>query len=553
MFDGHQELDPRTAQGTQNISLSTNNSTAITIQTATLCKKVNTTLTGFTFLLTAGIYWLLITYTKKLSNEIILPTKLLLDNICAILSLTWPKTFMRKNSIDRDLRFPWVLFHRDLSEGKAKAKGSSQADSDIYEPVFRMSGFHEIKDDRASAATPGRSTMLSIKAFSPAMKTLIHIAIWNSFSFWLVLITICNTVLYNGFASRNVTNDSAIRMTLVGVYAANFAYQFRITSLLYRNFTLILFQTCWTIICKTFTFLSSKTYYDYLAASRILEYKARTLEAHEKEEERRRLIADNPMDWRSLNLELFGLTERSDTYELLDSTAEIGTEKNSIFEKWPSSEKGGTFVKAQGKAKSKFYKIIKPIHEAEIKAYEKATESVLEKTLANIAVLLGICLATALAPWTSYQGPNSVQGTYATATQLGSYALLLSVSTGTLALVSGITQLSNATDSARTLLLLQERIISASRRDHETGDTSANGSFWVTPELSFTKGIGEQSRLTFCGLWRSMGLRGMLPCLLLGPALTLVPGLYDDVKTGLFTESQILSFTLQDRSSVCLP
>ena len=73
--------------------------------------------------------------------------------------------------------------------------------------------------------------------------------------------------------------------------------------------------------------------------------------------------------------------------------------------------------------------------------------------LANPAVLVGIYLATALTPWISAQ----VSG--ARSALSGSDAPLLSVSTGLLALVTGITQLMNATGSARIILLLQEKMI----------------------------------------------------------------------------------------------
>ncbi|KAI0197454.1 hypothetical protein EV127DRAFT_466037 [Xylaria flabelliformis] len=110
--------------------------------------------------------------------------------------------------------------------------------------------------------------------------------------------------------------------------------------------------------------------------------------------------------------------------------------------------------------KSLLEKKIKPVLESEVKVFEKSAEAALERTLANIAILLGICLSTGLSPWTS------IKSTDATSTQLGSYALLLSVSAGVLALTTSLSHFSTVTDSARILLKLKEKMISATMDEH---------------------------------------------------------------------------------------
>lgn len=61
---------------------------------------------------------------------------------------------------------------------------------DFYEAL----GFQELKEISDSAPPPGRS-IIALKSFSPIMKTLVQIAIWNSFSFWLVLVMIINMLV----------------------------------------------------------------------------------------------------------------------------------------------------------------------------------------------------------------------------------------------------------------------------------------------------------------------------------------------------------------------
>ena len=539
MFEAEHKLNLTIARDSQPVGSSTTNSSAITIQTLTLSKEINTTLGGLVLLLTVGTYWLLVRYTTTLSNEIILPSKFLEDNMTAVLSLTWPKHFIgsQKETLNPSYKMPWVLFYMKQScmhKSKEVLVGKS--------PFHEAQGSYDVKE--LPTFSQPRSFMVTVKAFSPVMKSLVQIAIWNSVSFWLVLVMIVNTLVYNGLVSNNITNDSIIRLVLVSVYAvANIGHLRRTTILLYRNFTFVLFQTCWTIICKEFIFLDYLSYIDYVTT--FSEDGNCGYRHHLHKVKGASTMSASTMDWRSLNLELFGTMERSNTYRVLEDSDRIGYwEADGVFSMLSVDDKRRqSNLKKRDKTESKFDKFIKPLRETEIKAYEKATDSALEKTLANVAVLLGICLATALAPWTSTQKID------ATGAQLGSYALLLSISTGLLALVNGITQLTNATDSARTLLLLQERTIETSHDTHESEDVSKNFSLRDEPKFGFSKGIPGGSQLTSFGLWRSTSLLGKLPCLLFGSALMLIPRFHWDRQR--FRSRTALFFPVQDVTFAC--
>ncbi|KAL9615995.1 MAG: hypothetical protein Q9160_009082 [Pyrenula sp. 1 TL-2023] len=216
------------------------------------------------------------------------------------------------------------------------------------------------------------------------------------------------------------------------------------------------------------------------------------------------------------------------------------TERSNSCKAWTLQQhQTNIYLKASDKTESKLDEFLKPLREAEVKAFEKALDSVLEKSLANVAVLLGICLATALAPWTSIQTSN------ATGVQIGSYALLLSISTGLLALVSGITHLTNATEMGRKIHLLQEKTIEAGLEFHENNDAAQNFSFLKAPKFGLSRGIPGQSRITSHSLWRSTSLLGKLPCLLFGSALMLIPHSHRDRQT--FTdESRALYFKVDN-------
>ena len=271
-FEAEQKLDVRKVQDLQPRGSHTTNNSTITSQTVELSRKINTTLAGFMFMLVVVTYLLLMKYTTTLSNEIILPPKFLEDNIAAILSLIWPEHFFQPQEDRDDLIFPWVLFYR------------SEPIQLHNRQFYAALGSHDVTE------VPGlfklrKRFMVAIKAFSPIMKSLVQVAIWNSISFWLVVVMVVNTMVYNGFISHNITRDSLIRLVLILIYAvANFGHQYRTTILLYRNFTFVLFQACWTFISRTFVFVAS---WKYNARGK---YRSKIV-------------------WASLNLELLGTTE----------------------------------------------------------------------------------------------------------------------------------------------------------------------------------------------------------------------------------------------------
>lgn len=414
IFEGEHKLDLRTTQNSQLMGRSATNDSAITARTITLSKGINTFLAGVIFLLTVITYMVIMRYTTTLSNEIILPSRFLEKNIAAVLSTTWPEHIIDSPNETFPPESPWVLFligsFRWTSKPIIEALGfldiglRSQPRNSDSQPKDSDSQSENSDSQSENSDSQSRNSFIVVKVFSPVMKNLVQIAIWNWFSLWLVLIMIVNTIIYN-VVSKSFTRESKIRLVLIGVYAlANFGHQFYIAKLLYRNFNSVIFQTCWTLICQQFIFL---TYDDFLT------------EFHQMKS--RGDDRGNTTVWNTFNLELLGRTEHSDTYQA-QVDAFDHTAVNYVV--LPDDKRWTCHLNVQDKTKSKFDKFTKPLREAEIKAYEKATESALEKALVNVAVLLGICLATALAPWTSLQTTNAIVA------QLGLYALLLSISTG---------------------------------------------------------------------------------------------------------------------------
>lgn len=451
-------------------------------------------------------------YTPPLSNQVILPSKLLAKNVNAILSSVWPSDLDSPTHLGDTLDqtkgspFDWVLFY-------AKRNPTFQ-----YPYQFGIPPAHyEIRGYRESIDTTKDSIhqleMFTIKTFSPVMKNLVQIAIWSHVSFWLVLAMLINTLVYNGFLTNDRTSDSGLCLVLVGAYAvANGLYQIFSIPLLYKSFTLAILQATWTIISSGFSILhySMDSYRDALSAP----------------ERRGRVFT-------IFNSDLYGTTERADTFQHRSTLGANHDDYQDSAEPMPEPVPPVRFEMRDNtqRGESKLDKFLKPQREAELKAYEKATESGLDRTLANVVLLLGICLATALAPWTSIQATT----TTSTSAQLGSYALLISVSTGIVGLLTSMTHLTTATESARKLLEYQELAITSHHLLHDTNDTEVNHDFSrLTREAMDSHEVGffyfhnkfRGHGLTWVGYLRSSRLLGKVLWPLFGSALMLIPRLH---------------------------
>jgi hypothetical protein len=151
------------------------------------------------------------------------------------------------------------------------------------------------------------------------------------------------------------------------------------------------------------------------------------------------------------------------------------------------------------------FKDMDSLYKSEIAVLERATESSLERVTANVVIVFGICLATGLSPWTSTLLND------ATSTQLGSYAMLLSVSSGLAALLTSSSYLNNMLSAATKVVELTEAVLlwPVDRFDEDLGRPSRDYSF-------------RRHAITLLTLWRAMDLAQKLIALLFGPMLVLL-------------------------------
>ena len=178
------------------------------------------------------------------------------------------------------------------------------------------------------------------------------------------------------------------------------------------------------------------------------------------------------------------------------------------------------------------------MQEAEVKAFEKATEVALERVVFNMAVLMSICISTAFAVWT--RSPLND----ATSTQIGSYALLASTGTAFAAILSSASQLSSMLNSAKEILRLTELALHKliTRKESKTSHPYQKAPFGFAEEVeTYNRFSGKSASLgTLCHA--NKALYQMLLSIVFGPAVGLLPDHRE------YEQPQTLKLQVFDRS-----
>ncbi|OAA62206.1 hypothetical protein ISF_05215 [Cordyceps fumosorosea ARSEF 2679] len=333
--------------------------------------------------------------------------------------------------------------------------------------------------------------------FAPAsyvMKNITQTAIWQVWILWVTASMVALTVTYNGFIYHEPGPDAWFRLGLVMAYAT---FNVLHACLALRCFKQILDsignQACWSLISRIWIFID------------------RAGAIHEQGTGNKLHVL------KQFTCQLLGYTSIETMYKSIPNRRRPKEEAANANERTSQESidaglAAGQYLVEEDKtlmaSAQEAEKTVKTFIDGEVKSFEKSAESALEKTIVNVAVMLGVCLSTGLAPLTTVRSGDS------TAAQLGSYALLLALGTGTAALAASLSHLANARDAANMLLRLQSHMLTLPY-DGRSVDARRNT---VTMDRDGESPMVRWMDLFFC-------IRGWR-CVLapfLGPALGLVP------------------------------
>jgi hypothetical protein len=506
------DLSPVTTRQSLSSSKDTSSTPPSTSNTP-LVRVLATSVTGIVALWTAVTYFLVIKYGPSLSQGFVLPLSSLERSLSTLLYNSWIPTFGSALQPDDRTRFKVLRFAGIHTNDLIRS--DSHLDLVDSGRACRGLGYQELSHSPLIPAQQdlyrktGQFRQFWLNAASPVMKNIIQIAIWEFWSFWMSIARVALTLIYNGFIYQQPGPDGVLRLVLISAYAvANIAHLLWSCRLLSQIVNAVGNQACWVVISKLCFFFSTNNYCDWLATFR---RQSEDIQEMERED----------LHLRRFSCDLLGPTKvleaywSSEVFAFIESRLGI-LRSFYIGDRMPEIDDHRIFPVLQPtrlKFESTAEDDIKPMLDIEVKSFEKSGEAGLDRILANIIVILGVCLSTGLASWTTVQSQDS------TATQIGSYAIILAISTGVTSLIGSLSHLSNAAESAKTLQGFQYHMLSLSESQHRARLSAKAARF-----TSVTSSAQSVDRTV---TWLDL-LRSTSPWLLLflpvwGPALGLLP------------------------------
>ncbi|KAM3550341.1 hypothetical protein MY1884_008301 [Beauveria asiatica] len=495
-----------------------NEGAALNATTSSLKMRASTTsLAGLTAFWTAVTYVYVIYHGSSLAQGLALPRRSFERSLAALLGSAWVPHLVAPLDPSDETRFKIVWFRKGGDTARASSSSSTETDQKVHfalgygEPLIRDLLEGERPQEQGTTTSTGQ---VWFHTASPAMRNLIMAAMWQYWSLWMTVAMVVLTALYNGFLFDKRGPDAVVRLVLVCLYAGtNVAYSVVFHRYFWQVLDAVANQACWVDISKTFAFFRPDNHRDALRrhddAGRTMAYDHVYFWDGER-----------PLYLRQFKCELLGGIATSELYRSCNRQTWSGVEpcfgvdKPGPVDLADKNHNPSRFQKNADKLDKRAEDQLKLMIDSEVKALEKASESALEKLLANMIVLVGICLSTGLAPWTTMRSQESV------AAQIGSYAIILSVSTGVTALIASLTSMSNVAHSATVLRRFQHYLLGLAKDRYEAGITERHARFGIPgapdPHLP---GV-----VTLRDLWAgTASKRRRLLWLVWGPAMGLMP------------------------------
>jgi hypothetical protein len=426
---------------------------------------------GLAALLVIATYGLLMVYSPRLVTGLCFPSKTLSANIQTILERGWPREFdwmpesnpylvyiddgFSELRTDEGGQLGFYDLAKDGSEVRQKLQADPPNPSETIKTYKKsgnlLRGFEEISNAQVRQnASEGLRSTIWVQTASSAMKNVIQLGIWEWISFWLVLIMLFNTLLFNGIiGNSSPTKDRYPRLALVLIYL--FLYSIHFVSTWYfvlKVYTLVILQASWAVVFRL-PFALAANFDAAFPWMRQNDFKDELKVTFDR-----------------FDIDVLGSVAISERYGNVytNGELEVYTPKLRYLSSSDYIEKIETFA-AKVKARRIFCRMekvpdeaqldkLQAMQDAEAEAFEKATESALERVIVNTGVVLSICIATTFATWTQIRLPD------ATSRQIGSFALLASLSTAVTSLFASASQLNGMLNSAKEILRLTEVAIS---------------------------------------------------------------------------------------------
>jgi hypothetical protein len=428
-------------------------------------RGTETTLAVFSSLLLIATYATLISPGTRLQSTSKLPLSAIAENVSALLSESWPdkSTSARLGPSevgDHDSDAIRLMYVGQMTDEKNERRCARGVEQSKAVPDKKI-------DTQPMWLTTG----------STLTRCMVQLAVWEWVSIWMAIAMICATLTFNGFFSNERRPDSFPRLVVVLIYTVAFGFHALYTS----------------YICKSFlTWLGAGATWSMLNKASFASVDLGQLQG--------RLEAKGP----SPIFKHVGKPASSSTFPEYDAVL--------VHEAMTTSEceqPGETKPAAEPRSSNKLKDALGTVTDwqrAEVSSCVEAGKVALERCVTNLMTMVAIIVTSGFSVWTSQANSES--------SQLGSLALLASLSLGTGAMFSSGVELSVMDTSFKNLLFLKEIMINGKASEHILKRTSK------TRIIGFTHGTVKARPVLIRDLAKVSGFWGFL---LFGPAYALLP------------------------------
>lgn len=449
---------PAGGNGTPNNSSSNTSATLEDFQTSV--RALNTILAVAGVLLATTTYAVLIGPGTRLLSTCKLPLAILEENIGHLLSRAWPDASESVESTN------------PLGPGTAsdaiRIFYTGQLDGEVQQAARGVEQCRATPNQRLSRSPMWLTTGSSLT------KSMVQLAVWEWVCAWVALCMTVSTLAFNGFLTNNKGPDSYPRLVVVMVYASAFCLHFWYV---YRTFnaffTLAIAGSSWSLLNKA-SFVSVE----------LVELKSR-LEGG----------AMSPV-FREL-----GKAAANATYSVRPVTLfqDVGV--------MPVADKDILSDTQMSEART-----VGDWQKRDISSTVESGKTALDGVVANVMTMVGIVITTGFSVWTSRPADGSVSS------QLGSLALLASLTIGAAAMFSSAIDLSVMLDSFRNILFLKEVMLNGEASGHVQKRASNKTIVGFTHQTVKARPLKVRDLATRTSFWTFV---------FFGPAYALLPSASD--------------------------
>lgn len=426
-------------------------------------RAVNTALAVLSTVLMTVTYAVLIGPGTRLSTTSKVPLGAVRENIGNLLSRAWPD----------------VSTTAETERDQARECEGEDAIRLFYVGKFDGDGDGETRKARGveeCAALPKSripTPSMWLTSGSSLTKNMVQVAIWEWVCVWMVLGMMVATLTFNGFFSNHTTPDAYPRLVVAMIYVSAFCVHA---------------WYVWKTVSSFFTLFAAGGSWSLLNKASFASVDRGQLEAGVKGGSR-------PL------FRKIGKPSSSPTFPPYENCQLKGVEDLTSAD----SAKGPS---ASADEDEGAVNTVDVWQRAEIQSTVQAGVVALERVITNVVTIVGITITTGFASWTS------ISDTGDSTTQLGSLALLASLTIGTGAMFSSAIELSVMATSFRNVLFYKEIMINRQATAYVQKRAKKKNIVGFTHETVKMKRVGLKELAGFAKPWALM---------VFGPGYALLP------------------------------